>query len=275
MSRSLLALAVVLGAALPAAGQPAPPKAPAAQARAEVLVLGVFHMANPGQDIVNMRVDDVLAPKRQAEIAEVVRALERFHPTKIALERDADDERIAKDYADYVAGKHELTRNEIEQLGFRLAKELGHTTVYPADADGEFPYQRIVDYAKANGRSKELDAITAGFTGMVKADGACLAARTVLDTLLRMNSDARVAEDVGLYYRLAHFGEPGDWAGPDLLTDWFRRNMHIYGNVVKLVDSPQERILVIFGSGHLGWLRHDFASDPDIRLRRLAEFAGG
>jgi len=50
-----------------------------------------------------------------------------------------------------VAGTHELTRNEIEQVGFRLAKKLGHRTVYPVDADGEFPYQRVVDYGKATG----------------------------------------------------------------------------------------------------------------------------
>jgi hypothetical protein len=32
-------------------------------------------------------------------------------------------------------------------------------------------------------------------------------------------------------------------------------------------------VLVIFGSGHLGWLRHAFDSDPGLRLRKLAEFA--
>src|SRR5262245_58396310 len=106
--------------------------------RVEVLVLGVFHMANPGHDIFNSRVDDVLAPKRQTEIAEVIAVLQKFRPTKIALERNAGDQRILSDYGDYVAGKHELTRNEIEQLGFRLAKALGHKTVYPVDADGDF-----------------------------------------------------------------------------------------------------------------------------------------
>jgi hypothetical protein len=49
--------------------------------------------------------------------------------------------------------------------------------------------------------------------------------------------------------------------------------MRIFSNVVQLADSPNERILVIFGAGHLGWLRQDFASDPSVRLRKLAEFA--
>lgn len=252
---------------------PAPQQPPATPGRAEVLVLGVYHMANPGRDIFNTQADDVLAPKRQAEIAQVIAALKKFNPTKIAVERDPGDNRLSKDYPDYLAGRHELTRNEVEQVGFRLAKELGHKVVYGVDADGEFPYPRLVKYAQATGRSKELEALTGEIGAKVKAQNAYLASHTILETLLYMNSDDRVAEDVGFYYRQAHFGEPWDWAGADLVSDWFRRNMRIYSNVVQLTDSPDERILVIFGAGHLGWLRHDFASDPTLRLRKLAEFA--
>src|SRR5438874_9186939 len=266
--KSLCVLALALGAAFPAASQQSP-----APARAEVLVLGVYHMANPGHDIFNMQADDVLAPKRQSEIAQLIEVLKRFHPTKIAIEADLGDDRIAQRYTDYLAGKHELTRNEVEQIGFRLAKELGHKTVYPADADGEFPWQHLVNYAKASGRSKELDAISSGWGDMVKAQGDYLNSHTVLETLLFMNSDERVTRDVGLYYRAAQLGEPYDWAGADLVSDWFRRNMRIYGNISHLVDSPNERVLVIFGSGHLGWLQRDFANNPDLRLRKLAEFA--
>jgi hypothetical protein len=271
--RFLCMFALTLGAILPAVSQQPSAEKPVAPARAEVLVLGVYHMSNPGHDIFNMQADDVLAPKRQAEIAQVVAALKNFHPTKIAVEGEVGDDGIPKRYADYLAGKHELTRNEIEQIGFRLAKELAHKTVYPVDVEGDFPFPRIVNYAKANGRSKELDAMMGETGGKVKAQNAYLASHTVLETLLYMNSDDNVADDVGLYYRLAHFGEPGDWAGADLVSDWFRRNMRIYTNVVQLADSPNERVLVIYGAGHLGWLQHDFASDPNLRLRKLADFA--
>lgn len=272
-SLGLFVFVLALGAVLPALSQQPPVERPAAPARGEVLVLGVYHMANPGRDIFNMQADDVLSPKRQAEIAQVIAVLGRFRPTKIAVEAGVGDERITKRYADYLDGKYQLTRNETEQLGFRLARELGHKTVYPVDADGDFPFQRIVNFAKASGRSKELDALLAEIGVMVKAQGAYLASHTVLETLLYMNSDAKVAEDVGFYFREAQFGEPGDWAGADLVADWFRRNMRIYSNVVQLVDSPNERVLVLFGAGHLGWLQHDFASNPSLRLRKLVEFA--
>ncbi len=273
MKRFLCMFALTLGAILPAVSQQSPAEKPAAPARAEVLVLGVYHMSNPGRDIFNMKADDVLAPERQVEIAEVIEVLKRFQPTKIAIEADTGSQRVGREYSDYLAGKYTLSRNEIDQIGYRLAKELGHKTVYPVDADGEFPWQRVVNYAKGSGRSKELDAIMGEIGGMVKAQDQYLASHTVLETLLYMNADDKVAQDVGFYYRGAHLGEPGDWAGADLVSDWFRRNMRIYSNVTRLADSPNERVLVIFGAGHLGWLQHDFANDPSFRLRKLAEFA--
>ena len=273
MKSSVFSLALALAAAIPALAQQPSAKEPAQPAaRAEVLVLGVYHMANPGKDMFNPKADDVLATERQAEIAQLIAVLKQFNPTKIAVEGDLWDDRITTRYADYAAGKHELSRNEIEQIGYRLAKTLGHKTVYPADADVEFPYQRIVDYAKGSGRSKELDAINGDIGAMVKAQDQYLASHTILETLLYMNSEDRVAQDVGFYYRFAHFGEPGDWAGADLVSDYFRRNMRIYSNVTRLVDSPNERLLAIFGAGHLGWLRHEISSDPTLRLRKLAEF---
>lgn len=257
--KTIATLVLFALAALPAAAQ-------------EVLVLGTYHMANPGHDIFNSKADDVLAPKRQAEIAELMTVLKRFAPTKIAVEATAGETRIPKRYADYLAGNYQLTANEIDQIGLRLAKELGHSTIYAVDADGDFPYPRLVKYAKATGKEKEFEAMMGGIAEMVKAQNAYLASHTVLETLLYMNGDEKVAHDVGFYFREAEYGEPYDWAGADLVADWFRRNMRIYTNVMQIATAT-DRILVIYGSGHLGWLRFAFAGNPRLRLRKLADFA--
>jgi hypothetical protein len=255
-----------------AVARQSPDASSAAPLRAEVLVLGVYHMANPGRDVFNTEADDVLAPGRQAEIAQLIEVLKRFRPTKIAVEADFWKDRVAKAYGRYLAGEHELSRNETQQIGFRLARDLGHETVYPADVDGEFPIQRLADYAKTHGLSEEYDALMAEFGETVEERNEYLASHTVLETLLRMNSEDSVTTDMGFSYRLARFGEQWNWAGPDLATAWFRRNIRIYSNIVQLADSPNERVLAIFGAGHLGWLRHNIASDPNLRLRKLAEF---
>lgn len=72
-------------------------------------------------------------------------------------------------------------------------------------------------------------------------------------------------------YELARFGESWKWAGPDPLSDWFRRSARIYGNIVHLMDSPAERVPVISGAGPLPRLRHNFATDSKVRVRKLAD----
>ena len=240
--------------------------------RPEILILGTYHMANPGHDIHNMQADDVLAAKRQQEIAQLIAVLKKFNPTKIAIESDVSGGRVTKEYAEYLAGKYTLSPNEIDQIGYRLAKELGHRTVYPVDADGDFPYLRVVNYAKANGLQSKFDAIQARTAQRVKAQGDFLASHTVLETLQYMNSDSLAAVDMAQYFSFVQFAEPYEYAGPDLLADFYRRNIHIYRNITALIDSPGERILVIYGAGHLGWLRQDVSNDASVTLRKLAEF---
>jgi Family of unknown function (DUF5694) len=239
----------------------------------QVLVLGTYHMANPGRDMYNMQVDDVRTPNRQRELAQLADVLAKYAPTKIAIEADPDDTRVPAAYKEYLAGKHELSQNEIEQIGFRLGKQLGHKELYPIDVSGEFPMERVMDYAKAKDRSPELEKMMSTAGPLVAEQDKYVKSHTVLQSLLYMNSPEAVAEDNNFYIQLAGFGEPGDFAGPDLLTDWYGRNIRIYSNLLKLIGGPTDRVLVIYGTGHLFWLRENVKMSPNLCLRTLSEFA--
>ena len=247
---------------------------PQSDARPEILIIGTYHMANPGRDVHNMSADDVLAPKRQQELSQLIAVLKKFHPTKIAIESGVGSKRAGQEYSDYLAGKYTLSRNENDQIGYRLAKELGHPRVYPVDEDGDFPYMRVVNYAKANGLAEKFTAMEARTGARVKAQGDFLQSHTVLETLEYMNADSAVAKDIAAYFSFVPFGEPWDYAGPDLLAAWYQRNIRIYRNILALIESPSDRILVIYGAGHLGWLRQDVANDATVKLRKLADFTG-
>lgn len=261
MTKTLLLLLLLL-VSTACLGQQAP--------RAEILVLGTYHMANPGHDLHNMTADDVLSPQRQREVAQLIEVLKRFHPTKVAIEATVGSKRVAQEYADYLAGKYQLTRNEDDQIGYRLAKELGQRVVYAVDEDGDFPFPRVMNYAKATGRAQKLSALEAATEARIRAEGEFLKSHTVLEMLGLMNSDASVAQDMAWYFDVVSLGDPGDYAGPDLLAAWYQRNIRIYHNIVALIDSPSDRILVTYGAGHLGWLRQDAANDPNVKLRTLA-----
>lgn len=242
-----------------------------ASSKAQVLVLGVYHMNNPGRDMADPRAGNVRSPKRQAQIKKIVVLLKKFDPTKIAVEVKPSDPDLASNYTAYVAGKHNLSSSEIEQIGFRLAKKLGLSMLYGVDAPRNFAYKQVQQYAKKNKKVKMLKALTAKIKAQEQKISAYLGTHTVLQTLIHINSPTFVRRNVGFYFLTAHFSKPGDWAGADFLSTWFQRNARIYANIIHLIDSPHDRILVIYGVGHLGWLRHDLDSDPAIRLRTLAE----
>ena len=98
-----------------------------------IIILGSTHLANPGIDHFNTKMDDVLAPKRQREIEQLVEQLEAFKPTKIAFEIDHLNTETQANYQGYLKGIYELNRSEVDQIGFRLAKQIGHLKVYCVD----------------------------------------------------------------------------------------------------------------------------------------------
>ena len=106
------------------------------------MVVGVAHFNNPGRDVVNTKVDDVLAPKRQTEIAAIVAQLAKFHPTHVAVEWPvAKQDKLDARYAAYRAGTYTLSRDERDQLGLRLAAKLGLAQVDAVDWLDEPPGQ--------------------------------------------------------------------------------------------------------------------------------------
>lgn len=245
---------------------------PSPAPKAHVLVLGTFHMANPGRDIFNLKVDDMRAPKRQTEIAAFVESLKAFHPTKIAVEAPLGDAKTSQNYRDFLAGHYELTANETDQIAFRLAKELGHKQVYPIDVMADFPFEPVQAFAKKYGKEQLLSDITASAPRELEQESNILKNGTVADLLLHMNTDQEVREGNALYMGMARFAGNGEYPGPDLMAAWYQRNARIFSNLRNLMDSPDDRVLVIYGAGHAYWLQRNVLDSDDLVLERLADY---
>jgi hypothetical protein len=260
-------------AAVPSSAQSNPKviDASAPSPQAEVLLLGSYHMDNPSLDLHDMKADDVLSPKRQTEIEDLVTVLERFRPTKIAIEWDAGSQpQLDRAFGAYLNGKQELTRDERQQLGFRLAKNLGLKKLHAIDTMWDFPYGSVVNWAKANGRSAELAAIDRMGAEQSKADEEYLRGHPVLDMYRRLNSPEWSAANGAIYARLGHFSDDNDPAGARLLMRWYERNTFILTGLLGVIE-PGDRVLVIYGAGHQTHLRRFIADDPTLKLHTLDE----
>lgn len=79
-----------------------------------------------------------------------------------------------------------------------------------------------------------------------------LAEGTVSDMLYRMNEPAAL--------ELAHY------AGADLVVRWYQRNLRIMANLHRSISGPDDRVLVVYGQGHIPLLRQFTSESPDLCL---------
>ena len=250
---------IAIGSVLAAGGQAlaAEPAAPV-----EVMVLGTYHMDNPGLDLANLKADDVLKPGRQAELDALSGALAEFKPTKIIVERVAKTSALADDrYAAFTPADLTTNRDERYQIAYRLAHRLGHKIVYAIDETGDegepdyFPFGKVVEWAKANGREEQLNAALENAKSHVQRIEKLQAEGSIAYVLADINEPERSKQDQQWYYQLNSYGDTQLQPGPELNAYWYMRNAKIFGKLVTIV-RPGDRLLVIYGSGHNYWLRH-------------------
>ena len=228
-----------------------------------VVIVGTFHMANPGRDQHSLAADDMLAPRRQAELAAVSAGLARFRPTRIAVEWPAA--LVTERYAAFRAGTLAPSRNEVVQLGFRLAQAAGLESVAGIDVDGEFPYDAVAAYAKEHEQSAILDAAGAEVQGFVDDTGRRLASGSVGGVLRFLNDPARLAGDNAFYRTMLRIGGADVQPGAELLAAWYRRNLVICARLIQLT-RPGDRVVVFYGAGHAFLLRQCVTETPGLKL---------
>jgi hypothetical protein len=227
---------------------------------ADFLFIGTYHMDNPGRDVHNTKVDDIQTEKRQNEIKEVARLLERYRPTKIMVESDATTQDTLD--ARFFRACHEsqsLSKNEVQQLGFRIACDLQLPGVIAVDWNelGPIKDEDSIDYMKAVERHHQQQQYQDHFAlgeAMAQKDQSILQHGTVRDMLKRINSGEWLRANAEAYFRIAQLGTPDDPIGANWVQLWFGRNLRIFNNIVRNT-KPGDRVLVIYGAGHGNYLR--------------------
>lgn len=269
------AVLVSLASGLPLAAQAqesADSEAPAESLEpARVLVLGTYHFANPGLDVVKTDVADVLTARKQAEIDSVVEAISRFRPTRIAVEQRTETaDRLDSLYEAYLSGQHELSRNETQQLGFRLAAMHELAGVHPIDHPGEFPFEAVMVYAQEHD-PEFVSFVQEEFARIEAESNRRQRENTVGEILRLMNEPDSLAAGHGHYLRIASVGAGDSYVGAELLSRWYERNIHIHANLQRIAE-PGDRVLVIVGAGHAPILRELITSDPRMMLVEATEY---
>lgn len=245
----------------------------------QVLLVGTWHFNYPGLDAHKTTEDrkmDILSPEKQAELQELLDYLARFRPTKIVVEGGRNSGYLMWHYRDWKSGEAPLGRSEIDQIAVRMIDRMGLDTMYGCDA---YPlmFERY-DVREQEPSDPYFLELTEGFSfggedemakryqNLYAYSDEMVLERSLLDNFLYINSPKRLERGFGAYISGGHFNAE-DHKGPDALSmNWFNRNLRIFQNIRNIGHGPEDRILVLFGAGHVQILDFLFRCSPEFEL---------
>lgn len=239
---------------------------------ARILLVGIDHLGKK-HDVHNSPSINPLAPDRQAQIKAVIEGIARFKPNKVMVERDFGDAKTISEYQQYLQGHFTLGGNEVYQYGFRLAAMAHNPSIYPIDTIQDFPfdYEGMLASADKHGQKQILDAGEAELAPYLKHMDELVLHGTIGDELRYLNEPKSLAMNGGWYTYAARIGDGSDYAGADLVSTWYARNVHIYANMMRNI-KPGDRVVVFIGAGHAPSLRWMIQQSPDLELMDAEEY---
>ena len=248
----------------------------------EVMTLGTFHFNFPNLDVTQISKNDqidVLQPKFQKEIERIVDKISRFKPTIIVIEREPSRQRYTDSiFNSYLSGNYQLKRAEEEQIGFRLARQLGIKKLHCVDEWGNFTEKlNNIVYGKDSVEANKFEAYFGNHPDANKKFNPTPLFKTkgILASLRQYNDELNIKKSLGNYLigLFKYESKENDFVGVDFETGrWFNRNLKIFRNIQRIQTQPSDRTLVLFGADHLNLLNYFFDCSPEYNRVKTNDF---
>lgn len=243
----------------------------------KVLLLGTFHFGYPNLDAHktdSSKFIDVLSAERQKEIQQLADVIMRFKPTRFYIEgwNQAFQDSL---YNEYVNGKYKLGRNENYQLGYRVARQAGLKKVFAVDASN-FASENYKTYKWIDSMwnvNNPVDSVrdkywSKKFSDFYDTSDSIETTLTMLENFLLMAQPATLKRMHGAYLTGGFSTRENN--GPDMLAMWwYSRNLRIFNKILQTKPGDEDRIVVLFGNGHVPILKQCFESSPEFELVEL------
>jgi len=238
----------------------------------QILLIGTFHFANPGNDITQINTFNIMSDKSQKELETISDKIKKFGPDKIFVEwKFSQQDELDKFYNKNTDSLFKNSKNEITQLALRTAKKLNHKKLYGIDYRTRFPYDSLMmSMEKAD--QKDLMEKNKKMTEQFEKDhNERISKSTLTELILYFNKKETDRENIQWYLEVANrTGKPDDFTGPSLVANWYKRNLYMYSLVQKLTDSKDDKIMVLLGAGHAAMLKEFIENDPTFELVELS-----
>lgn len=230
----------------------------------QVMIVGTFHMAGGG-DMINPNVKDILGERRQKEMQVLVDRLSQFKPTKIGVETGSASPLPQQRLSDFLAGKYELGKSEIDQIALRVAQKSGTKEMFGVDWKKDLDVMGVLNHSEKTGQGHVKKAAMDFIEKEIMPMMARMEIQTLTEIFRETNEPAWDERAHGLYQEVAIIGKGDDYKGADMLTDWYERNLKIAVNI-RRISKPGDRVFVLIGSGHCKLLREFLSQTPGFEV---------
>lgn len=186
---------------------------------------------------------------------------------------------ILRRYEKWLEGG-KLRSAEIDQLAFRLMKRFELDTLYGCNAPGlsynmenhkdSMVLKAFLEEIFAGYDWKSDDPMDKRYDEFYDFDDQMTKELPLLEYFKYLNSEPVVQRYHGAYL-IGDF-KTDDYRGADALAlYWYSRNLRIFRNIQRVVDDPNDRVLVLFGAGHSTILKQQFMATPEFELIEFNE----
>lgn len=252
----------------------------------KVYLLGTFHFNQ-----VDAAIYDVRKAEHQKDITVIIEKLYQAGIDKVFLESMPDyaiESRMDSLYQAFRKGDSMRVRNEIWQIGYRLANWRKHDRVYFCDHPGQYGtyLAQIREYSEKNGELVKFEkgGPGASFSLSRGLDIDSLRSQMSLLAYLQLLNDPQYqrmshANYISHYPTLGHsdsyhYKKGAFLLGAELTADWYRRNIKIYSHILNQLDFQENAIFLLIGNDHIPIIRQLFAENPAFEVINTAQWLG-
>lgn len=251
----------------------------------EVLLVGTFHFGYPGLDGHKTKDEyklDILSDQRQEELRELLDYIKKFKPTKIMIESGRNTGYLMNRMRRWEKGEEELGRRESDQIAIRLAHELELDTIYGIDAPS---------LMNEMFQSKDSTAFQSFFANIFEerdemqnkfenrywnwydVQDQLTYEMRLLDFFKFQNTDEVIERMHGHYVLDDNYDDYNSMDGW-LLLNWYSRNLRIIKNLHRIETNEDDRIMILFGAGHMAILKQQLEATPEYELIKFGDLEG-